>query len=618
MIALADVEERLALFAEGICGRYLHIRKSGEDELPHQSIDALLLPETLDAEAPQAYHVLALQQIGQRECGTFDFSIERARELILLDVWPDDRPTRDSDLTRFFQTFPKPSAARQLFHAIEAVRINAHLRRTYPGAIKYMPPDALRDELDVAGTPIALPEIAAASATVYEVAQATAQLYPLLSLDLTVDAVLAEEASGIEWMQREARLEDWEQEEDAMSNQLLAVEMLESEDLEAVTGETDAGEVREEPLDIAALEQERDQLKRRIDMERALLRHRKGEPRPGARSYRYDEWDHTHRRYLKRHCTLFEERIEPDPEADLDAQRELVRAWIRAVKPQLEQIRPAGLQRMKRKLDGDELDLNAVIEARQDIRAGISPDERTYTRRERVHRDVCAVFLVDLSASTDDPIDPLPPPELDEWGDPVNLRDPFEDHPMFADLEPPSEETPRKIIDVQRDAMLVMASALDLLGDSFGIYGFSGYGHDNVEVFVAKDIDDRFSATSQRAIAAMKPKRSTRMGPAIRHSCSKLVASGHALRVLIVVSDGFPQDCDYGPNRGDHEYGLMDTAKALQEAATKGIETFCITVDRSGHDYLRRMCPEARYLVIEEMEDLPAALSKVYSVLTTR
>jgi nitric oxide reductase activation protein len=106
------------------------------------------------------------------------------------------------------------------------------------------------------------------------------------------------------------------------------------------------------------------------------------------------------------------------------------------------------------------------------------------------------------------------------------------------------------------------------------------------------------------------------MGPAIRHTVRKLADSGNALKVLLVISDGFPQDSDYGPERGDHEYGLQDTAKALHEAHQKGIETFCVTVDTSGHDYLKRMCPDSRYMVIEDVEDLPSALSKVYTALT--
>ena len=70
------------------------------------------------------------------------------------------------------------------------------------------------------------------------------------------------------------------------------------------------------------------------------------------------------------------------------------------------------------------------------------------------------------------------------------------------------------------------------------------------------------------------------------------------------------------PDRSDHEYGVADTAQALAEAAQAGVQTFCLTVDRSGHDYLKRMCPGDRYLVIEDIEALPDALAKVYETLT--
>ncbi len=191
----------------------------------------------------------------------------------------------------------------------------------------------------------------------------------------------------------------------------------------------------------------------------------------------------------------------------------------------------------------------------------------------------------------------------------------------YSGLEPEEEEPSepeRKIIDLEQEAMVVMAAALDALGDHYGIYGFSGYGKDCVEIFVAKEFTDGFSRQTLHSIAAMRPRGSTRMGPAIRHSSQKLMASGHAMKVLIVISDGFPQDSDYGPERGNHSYGVEDTARALLEAQQKGVETFCITVDKSGHDYLKKMCPDARYLVLDEIEDLPEQLTKVYTALTGR
>jgi nitric oxide reductase activation protein len=314
---------------------------------------------------------------------------------------------------------------------------------------------------------------------------------------------------------------------------------------------------------------------------------------------------------------LFEEPLEPVDDQDLNALKQVIINHRHRVQQQLENIKPLGFQRVYRVADGDELDFNAVVQARQDIRAGQTPDERVYSRRERVHRDVCAAFLVDLSASTDDPVEaPDPPPLPDADDHAPNLRDPFDDDPYAIDHSLGHDADRRRIIDVQRDAMLVMSAALEQLGDSYGIYGFSGYGRDCVEFFVAKEPERPFTQATLASIAGMKPKRSTRMGPAIRHAVTKLLRSGNALKVLLILSDGFPQDSDYGPERGDHEYGLQDTAKALAEAHDKGVETFCVTVDRSGHDYLKRMCPDARYMVIEEIEDLPEALTKVYQALT--
>jgi nitric oxide reductase NorD protein len=398
-----------------------------------------------------------------------------------------------------------------------------------------------------------------------------------------------------------------------MNGLILAAETAEGE--EAVAADVEGladGDIRPADVDLRALGNERDVLARRLDMERATIRDAVGRPRPDARSYRYDEWDHLNHEYRTRWCRLFEERLAPDTQQELEALRHVIGRHRPAVQRQLEHIKPLGYQRIPRVADGDELDFNAVIQARGDIRAGLTPDDRVYSRRERVHRDVCAAFLVDLSASTDDPVDPPQAEPAGEDEDLPNLRDPYDLPDGHA--EPATE--PRRIIDVQKESMLVMSAALEQLGDSYGIYGFSGYGRECVEFFVAKEPDEPFTRNTLSAIAGMKPKRSTRMGPAIRHAVSKLMRSGHALKVLMILSDGFPQDSDYGPERGDHEYGLQDTAKALREAEEKGVETFCVTVDRSGHDYLKRMCPNARYMVIEETQDLPEALSKVYEALT--
>ena len=178
---------------------------------------------------------------------------------------------------------------------------------------------------------------------------------------------------------------------------------------------------------------------------------------------------------------------------------------------------------MKKTQDGDELDLDAIVDTRADIRTGASPDERVYSRRERLRRDVGAALLVDLSASTDDiiPEEREPPMAVSHVQD---IRDPYFDEDDDYDFQArmAEEAAKRRIIDIQRESVLLLGTALESLGDRYGIYGFSGYGRDCVEFYVAKAFDDPLDDRALDAVAAMKPKRSTRMGPAIRHACAKL------------------------------------------------------------------------------------------------
>ncbi|MFU8814025.1 MAG: nitric oxide reductase activation protein NorD [Pseudomonadales bacterium] len=674
MIELGPLEERLALFAEGIAGRYFHIKPSAEfagrrarlaaDDSAATS-DTLYLPEQLDAPDASAYRVLALQQLGHREFGTFSFGMDTAVARLpgLSDREVPALGGRPSDFQRFYHQFEHPALASTLFQLCERARVDALMVQAYPGIRSHLqrlqahrlrldPPqpvtglgttvhalESLANGADPAELrvldPLGLLELPMAAllglmrapGDVYAAAGTAMALYQALAShilrgDASLPLELLDELDDpASWMQREARLEDWRDDLAALDASL-EVELLDGDEADVSDAEQLAdGQLRPNDIDLRKKQSDRDTLARRIDMERSAIRDALGADQPHARSFRYDEWSYLERRYLPRWCRLFELRLAPDHEQELAGLQAVIRAHRLGVQKRLEQIKPLGYQRLSRLADGDELDFNAVIQARQDSRAGVSPDERVYSRRERVHRDVCAAFLVDLSASTDDALEPLPAPATDLEDDLPHLRDPYYDprtDPLPLDASPSPESPPRRIIDVQREAMLVMSAALEQLGDSYGVYGFSGYGRDCVEFFVAKEPDEAFSRNVLAAIASMKPKRSTRMGPAIRHAVRKLIDSGNAMKVLLIISDGFPQDCDYGPERGEHEYGLQDTARALQEAQDKGVETFCVTVDRSGHDYLKRMCPDSRYLIIDDIEDLPEQLSKVYQTLTSR
>ena len=658
-IALADVESSLALFAEGIAGRYLHIRSNQEfaanpkltlEESGGQNSDTLFLPESVATTHASTYRVLAMEQIGLRECDTLSFRMETAVEQIpslLQRFQPDPNAgPRVGDYRLLFTSFSQPALAEDLFLLFEETRIQAHLQRAYPGLTKHLqayhgyllqsqvPADLLEQAKRWRmGEPLMLSDSGLqrtlyeaieghreSAATVYDSVAALCGHYEavLAHYELVESSYRETDESLVDWLNREQRVEEWEEELEDINEQLsqsMAMEIPTGQEEEAVYGDAGDGSQRQIDLDIKELKDERDTLKRRVDMERSAVAHALGKSQGDARSFRYDEWDYLNRTYLRAWCRVFEQPLGTDSEDDIAPLKAVIRAYQNTVQRQLEQIRPTGLERIRRVQDGDELDLNAVIEAREDRRAGQSADERVYSRKERVQRDVSAIFLVDLSASTDDPIHP---PEPRDWS---NYEEDESDtragwYASFDEIEEEPEEPGRKIIDLEREAMVVMAAALEALGDSYGIYGFSGYSKDNVELFIAKEPDDAFSHTTLKSIAAMAPKGSTRMGPAIRHATQKLMNTGSAMKVLMVISDGFPQDCDYGPVRGNHDYGVEDTAKALQESQQKGIETFCMTVDKSGHDYLKRMCLDERYMIIEEMEDLPSQLTKVYAALT--
>ncbi len=339
----------------------------------------------------------------------------------------------------------------------------------------------------------------------------------------------------------------------------------------------------------------------------------------GGRVFLYDEWDHHHARHLPAWCRLVERRLVGDDFTFIGDVRRRHATLAARLRRQFAFVRPEGWVRVHRADDGDELDLDAVIEAVVDRRAGRVTDDRLHVRRDRAARDVATALLVDLSASTSSPIPPdpadLPPPATAEESEEIHYR--FTAAPDMYDSGPPAEPE-RRVIDIAKDALALMCDALEQLGDRHAVYGFSGQGRDDVEFVVAKDFQDRTSATTWAALAAMQPRRYTRMGPAIRHAAMKLSAQQVRTKLLIVVSDGYPQDIDYGPNRADKEYGLQDTARALQDAAAAGIASYCVTIDPAGHDYLRRMCADQHYLVIDDVAALPRELAKLYASQGTR
>ncbi len=388
-------------------------------------------------------------------------------------------------------------------------------------------------------------------------------------------------------------------------------------------------EAREGPGEAAPAELDPDELTARLEeLSRRLERELAEAGLDRERVWFYDEWDHELASWRRRWCHLREKALElpaatapasgEEAPADrfVDQTRRRHAVLLRRVRRQFELLKPEEFRRMRRLIEGEELDLDRVVEARVDRCAGCAPDGAVYTSRRRQHRDVAAAFLLDMSASTDAeaPVTESGPEAARETApepEYVGVFDDF-DWPDNPQPNPPG----RRVIDIEKESLVLMADALETLGDDYAIYGFSGFGRKEVEFFVAKEFGEDYDRGAEERIAAMEPKRSTRMGPAIRHATARLAGREAKVRVLLILSDGYPQDFDYGSDRASRVYGIRDTMAALRETERQGISTFCITVDPAGHDYLREMCPERSYLVIDEIAALPSQLPKVYGGLT--
>jgi nitric oxide reductase NorD protein len=317
-----------------------------------------------------------------------------------------------------------------------------------------------------------------------------------------------------------------------------------------------------------------------------------------------DEWDHRIADYRVGWCEVHDVDVEGDSGSFFSSALRQHRELLPEVRRQFQRVKPEGYRILRGLLDGEDFDLNAVVDARADLRARRDTTSKLYTARRREERDVATLFLLDMSASTDE-----------ETEAPEPVADPGEDVDLdLVSLQPRPRR--RRIIDIQKEALVIMAQALEEIGDHYAIYGFSGHGRKQVELYAVKSFEEPLTMAVRGRIGGIEPQRSTRMGAALRQAMTHFQSIAARAKHLILLSDGFPQDFDYGDDRRSNVYGLKDTAMALREAERSGISTFCITVDRAGNDYLREMCEERRYLVIDEIDALPLELPKIYSEAT--
>jgi nitric oxide reductase activation protein len=327
----------------------------------------------------------------------------------------------------------------------------------------------------------------------------------------------------------------------------------------------------------------------------------------------YPEWDFRANDYKPKWCVVHEkEMAEGEPQFYQDTLNEHS-SLVREIHRQFELVMPEMYRKVKRLEDGEEFDLDAVIESVIDRRTGTTPSDKVFWRRNKVERDVAVAFLLDMSASTAEAIDENKRP-TDDWGAP---DDPVEYMVWLRSRRAEGlRRSYKRIIDIEKEGIILLTSALEQTGDMYGIYGFSGYGRENVEFYVMKEMEERWGPSIPKRIDRIAPLHATRMGPAIRHATSKLTKVDAKSRILFMISDGRPQDRGYSREGVEKEYAVHDTRVAFDEARKAGVTPFCLTVDKNGHDYLKTMMQGMSYEVLSDIAMLPTRLPQLYRELT--
>jgi nitric oxide reductase activation protein len=284
---------------------------------------------------------------------------------------------------------------------------------------------------------------------------------------------------------------------------------------------------------------------------------------------------------------VIEKKVKRGSRDFVDDTRERYKGVVSSIRHQFQLMKPENLTRITNELDGEDYDLNAVVDFFIDRRADGQQSERIYTKRLRRRREVAVSFLLDQSSSTARTIGR---------------------HPLQPYTHPG-----RRIIEIEKEGLVLMSEALEAVGDIYAINGFTSEGRRNVKFYVLKDFQEHYSDEVMRRIGGITYQNNTRLGAAIRHASAKLEKQEARTRLLIVLSDGRPYDHDYG----DARYAREDTREALIDTKSRGITPFCITIDRESESELRDLYGEVGYTIIDDVMSLPERLPGIYRRLTT-
>ena len=295
-----------------------------------------------------------------------------------------------------------------------------------------------------------------------------------------------------------------------------------------------------------------------------------------VRTFFYKEWDQNLSDYKLDWCLVRQRLPDDEPNDFVDELRDRLHGIIALLRRQFTKLKPERFRKFRAQPTGDALDIDALVQARVDMRTGSFLSENVYIQRDKRIRDVAVLFLLDLSGSTEEQV------------------------------------SGRRVVDIQKEAMALMAEALESLDDPYAIYGFSSDGRFRVDMFTVKDFNDPYDKTVQFRLGNLEPLGLTRMGAVIRHGIYKLEGISATVKLMVILTDGRPYDLEYGTL----DYAIADTGRAIREARRSRIHPFIITSDQKGADYLRKISADTQSIVLPRVESLPTLLPALYKRLT--
>jgi len=293
---------------------------------------------------------------------------------------------------------------------------------------------------------------------------------------------------------------------------------------------------------------------------------------------RYDEWDYLIGRERPAWCTLLEKAAAEGDPRQIDEILERNRDLVNRVKYLVKAVQVQRPIRLNKRLEGDRLDLDACINATIDLRIRIPPDPRVHAILGRQQRDLSVLVLLDLSQSTNDPV----------------------------------ANAGTTVLNLAREATVLLADAMARIGDSFAIHGFCSNGRHDVGYFRFKDFDRPYGDLSRARLAGMTGQLSTRMGTALRHAGTFLQDRRAHKKLILLITDGEPSDIDVH----DSQYLMFDAKRAVEENNRHGIFTYCMSLDPRADRYVSRIFGMRNYMVLDQLRRLPEKLPMLYMRVT--